>query len=217
MQYIILFLDIRNWEIKRRRRSIDAVAENYPRCYTKIIGACMYHWTSCTYKKLCMDWDFIRIMLCYSQYCRCMVSISDKHLKEETMMRVWKQNNYPKSPITWFRGGVDFGAASRLVTRLESCFECLVWKQSNYGRQVLYKLGWLQSVNLILKSWISCLHFAPQSCTYFMFIFTALLGGVLLAHSLCKKELWWSYFFHKTGCYFTDVISIYITANIVVK
>ena len=39
------------------------------------------------------------------------------------MMRVWEQNNYRKSPITWFRDGVDLGAASRLVTRLESRFE----------------------------------------------------------------------------------------------
>ena len=34
-------------------------------------------------------------------------------------MRVWEQNNYLKSPITWFWARVDFGAASRLVTRLE--------------------------------------------------------------------------------------------------
>ena len=38
-------------------------------------------------------------------------------------MRVWEQNKYLKSPITWFRDGVDLGAASRLVTRLESRFE----------------------------------------------------------------------------------------------
>ena len=63
MKYIILFLNIRNWEIKRRFRSIDTVA----RCQTKIIGACMYHWTSCTRTKLCMDWNFIHIMPCYSQ------------------------------------------------------------------------------------------------------------------------------------------------------
>ena len=119
----LLILDIRNWEIKRRFRSIDKVAENFVRCQTKMIGACMYHWTSCTYKKLCMHWDIIHIMLCYSQYCRCMWSISDKHLEEETMMRVWEQNNYRKSSITWFRDGVDLGAASRLVTRLESRFE----------------------------------------------------------------------------------------------
>ena len=119
MKYIILFLNIRNWEIKSRFRSIDTVA----RCQTKITGACMYHWTSCTQKKLCMDWNFIHIMLCYSHMCRCMWSISDKHLAEETMMIVWEQNNYLKAPIKWFRDEVDLGATSRLVTRLESPFE----------------------------------------------------------------------------------------------
>ena len=39
------------------------------------------------------------------------------------MMRVWEQSNYLKSPITWFHDGVDLGAASRLVTRLESRLE----------------------------------------------------------------------------------------------
>ena len=52
-----------------------------------------------------------------------MWSISDKHLEEETMTRVWEQNNNLKSPITWFRNGLDLDAASRLVTRLESRFE----------------------------------------------------------------------------------------------
>ena len=107
----------------RRFRSIDKVVENFARCQTKMIGACMYRWTSCTYKKLWMDWDIIHIMLCYTHYCRCMWSFSDKHLEEETMMRVWEQNNYRKSSIAWFRDGVDLGAASRLVTRLESRFE----------------------------------------------------------------------------------------------
>ena len=49
-----------------------------------------------------------------------MWSISDKHLEEETMMRVWEQSNYLKSPITWFRDGVDLGAASRQESRFES-------------------------------------------------------------------------------------------------
>ena len=35
-------------------------------------------------------------------------------------MRVWEQNNYLKSPIRWFQAGVDLGAASWRVTRLES-------------------------------------------------------------------------------------------------
>ena len=67
MQYINLFLNICNRDIKRRFRSIDTVGENFARCQTKIIGTCMYHWISCTYKKLCMDLAFIHILLCYSQ------------------------------------------------------------------------------------------------------------------------------------------------------
>ena len=46
--------------------------------------------------------------------------MSDKHLEEETMMRVWEQNNYLQSPIPWFQAGVDLGTVSWLVTRLES-------------------------------------------------------------------------------------------------
>ena len=66
VQYII-FLNISNREIKRRFRSIDPVVENFVRCQMKIIGACMYHWTSCACEKLCMNWAFIHIVLCYSQ------------------------------------------------------------------------------------------------------------------------------------------------------
>ena len=43
MQYIILFLNISNREIKRRFRSIDIVVGNFARCQRKIIGACMHH------------------------------------------------------------------------------------------------------------------------------------------------------------------------------
>ena len=60
------------------------------------------------------------IMLCYSQKSRCMCSISYNHLEVETMVRPWEQNNYLKSSIPWFHPGVDLGAASCLVTRLES-------------------------------------------------------------------------------------------------
>ena len=49
-----------------------------------------------------------------------MWSTSDKHLEDEIMMRFWGQTNYLKSPTPWFRAGVDLGAASWLVTRLES-------------------------------------------------------------------------------------------------
>ena len=35
-------------------------------------------------------------------------------------MRVWEQNIYFPSPIPWFQAEVDLGAASWLVTRLES-------------------------------------------------------------------------------------------------
>ena len=58
MQCIISFLNITNRESKRQCRSTDMVVENFARCQTKIIVACMYYWTSCTYKKLCMDWEF---------------------------------------------------------------------------------------------------------------------------------------------------------------
>ena len=46
--------------------------------------------------------------------------MSDKHLVEETMMIVWKQNNNLQSPIPLFQAGVDLGSASWLATRLES-------------------------------------------------------------------------------------------------
>ena len=49
-----------------------------------------------------------------------MCSISDKLVEEETMVGVGEQNIYLKSPIPWFQTGVDLGAASWLVTRLES-------------------------------------------------------------------------------------------------
>ena len=48
------------------------------------------------------------------------VVISDKHMEEETAVRFWEQNNYLKSLIPWFWAGVDLGAASWPVTRLES-------------------------------------------------------------------------------------------------
>ena len=49
-------------------------------------------------------------------------------------MRVCEQNNYLKSPITWFRDGLDLSAASRLVTRPESRFEGVCCeKQSTSG------------------------------------------------------------------------------------
>ena len=89
----------------------------------KTIGAGTYHWTSRTYEKLCMDWAFIHIMLYYSQQSRGIWSIADKHLEEKRMMRVWEQNNYLKSSIPWFQAGVNLGAASWLVTKLESCGE----------------------------------------------------------------------------------------------
>ena len=120
MQYIILFLNISNRVIKGRFRSIATVVENFARYQTKIIGACMYHWTSCTYKKLCMNLAFVHIMLCHSQMSRCMWSISDKHLEKETMMRVCEEKNYLKSPIPWCQARVVLCAASCLVTRLES-------------------------------------------------------------------------------------------------
>ena len=47
---LFLFLNISNRNVKRRFRSVDTVVENFARCQTKIIGACMYHWTSCTFK-----------------------------------------------------------------------------------------------------------------------------------------------------------------------
>ena len=88
----------------------------------------------------------------------CMWSISDKHLEEETI----------KSPITWFQDGVDLGAASRLVTRLESRFEsaCCEYRvhlvvEFFFYRHVLYKLGWLQSVGVepyILQKWFCFLN-----------------------------------------------------------
>ena len=43
MQYITLFLNISNREIKRRFRSIDIVVGNFARCQRKLIGACMHH------------------------------------------------------------------------------------------------------------------------------------------------------------------------------
>ena len=43
--------------------------------------------------------------------------------EEETIVIFWEQNNYLKPPIPWFWAGVDFGAASWLVTRLESRYE----------------------------------------------------------------------------------------------
>ena len=67
MQYIILCSNISNRNIKGRFRSIDTVVENFARFQAKIISACIYYLTFCTYKKLCMDWAFIHIMLCYSQ------------------------------------------------------------------------------------------------------------------------------------------------------
>ena len=72
-------------------------------------------------------------MLCYRQKWRYMWSISDKLLEEETMMRVWEQNNYRQSPILWFQARVNLGAANWLVTRLESrcesarCEKRAVW------------------------------------------------------------------------------------------
>ena len=66
MQFIILLLNINNLEIKRRFRWIDKVVETARR-QTKIIGACMHYLTSCIYKKLCMGWAFIHIMLRYTQ------------------------------------------------------------------------------------------------------------------------------------------------------
>ena len=40
---------ISNRNVKRRFRSVDTVVENFTRCQTKIIGASMYYWTSCTW------------------------------------------------------------------------------------------------------------------------------------------------------------------------
>ena len=49
MQCIIFFLNISNRESKRRLISIDTIVENFAGCQTRISGACMYHWISCTH------------------------------------------------------------------------------------------------------------------------------------------------------------------------
>ena len=135
-------------EIQRSKDAFDQLIQEL-KTSPVVRRKLLVHWTSCTQKELCMDWDFIHITLCYSQQCWCMWSISDKHLEEEVMMRVWEQNNHLKSPITWFRC-CKFSCHQTGIP----LWEHLLWKQSTSGSwkffywHVLYKPGWLQAVDV---------------------------------------------------------------------
>ena len=89
-----------------------------------------------------------------------MWSVPDKRLEEETMMRVWEQNNYLPSPIPWFQSRVDFRCCNLTCHQTGIwLWEHPLWKHSISGSRkffywhAIYKHGWLYFVDAASRCW----------------------------------------------------------------